>query len=360
MRSCLCANYPFGMVITISDTNYAAAFDRIAQRHRYEHEETCNEAILRSSSESGQLEIHGLSMTPDLSMLWLEANLREPIRIEWPRPQPDAIRFWYCDTDQGIHHFEQADQSPTHLSPLGSGLSLCSQHQSESIELMAAQPSHLVMVACSRQQYLDQISCETDEFPDEFLTAINQMPDHESSFFQGQYLVRLINLVQEIFHNDYQDMARTAYLEAKATEFISNHLHYFRLEHDGGAEGLSDYDQQQINEAALILLKDLADPPRIPELAREVGINASKLKQGFKDIFGQTIGRYLREQRMKRAYQLLETEANSVSAAAQAVGYTHAGHFARRFKEQYGFFPNELISRRLPSPISPDASDPSL
>lgn len=348
------------MVITISDTNYAAALKRMVLKNGLEHEEICNEAILMSSSEVGQVEMHGLSMTPNLSMVWLEANLQEPIRIEWPKNQNGAIRFWYCDTDQGMHYFEQTDQSPTQLSPVGSGLSLCSQHQTEIIELMAAQPSRLVMVECSRQPYIDQIACEIDEFPEGFLTGIEQMPDNESYFFQGRYRVRLVNLVQEIFHNDYQDMARTAYLEAKATELISNHLHYFRLEHDGGTEGLSNYDQQQINEAALILLKDLADPPRIPELAHEVGINASKLKQGFKDIFGQTIGRYLREQRMKRAYQLLETEADSVSEAAQAVGYTHAGHFARRFKEQYGFFPNQLITRRSPSTLSPDASEESL
>jgi len=347
------------MVITISDTNYAAALDRIAEKTGFDHKEIGNEVILTSSSAAGQVEIHGLDLTPNLSMVWLEANLREPIRIEWPNHQNGALRFWYCDTDQGMHHFEQVDKVPTHLSPVGSGLSLCSQDQTEVIELMAAQTSRLVMVECSRQQYLDQIACETDEFPDEFLDGIDQMPENQSYFFQGQYRVRLVNLVQEIFHNEYQDMARVAYLEAKATELISNHLHYFRLEHDGGKDGLSSYDQQQINEAALILLRDLADPPRIPELAREVGINASKLKQGFKDIFGQTIGRYLREQRMKRAYQLLGRRASSVSEAAQAVGYTHAGHFARRFKEQYGFFPNELISRGSPSTISPDATDES-
>lgn len=338
------------MLLSISTTDYTQEIARLPEHYPGESYINCDEAVAKLPALQGSCEVHGLSLGQGIGMVWMEVDLREPVRVLWPQTPQPPLRFWYSDTDQVIHHFQQDGGPPVQLSPLGAGLSLCQPDHHETIELMAAQPTRLVMVELDRPAYLEQLACEAGAFPEDFLQQLQAAFPSSPYFHQGAYGIRLANIVREIFVNNYQAMARKAFLEAKAIEFVSNHLHHFRLEQQEqqAADTLSAYDQQQINQAALILARDLVHPPRIPELARAVGLNTSKLKEGFKEVFGQTIGRYLREQRMRRAFQLLEGGATSVAEVAQQVGYTHAGHFARRFRERYGFFPNQLLRSVIP------------
>lgn len=52
------------------------------------------------------------------------------------------------------------------------------------------------------------------------------------------------------------------------------------------------------------LLLDLSAPPTIAELAREIGLNQLKLKQGFKTLFGTSIYALFQRHRMERACAL--------------------------------------------------------
>jgi AraC-like DNA-binding protein len=86
-------------------------------------------------------------------------------------------------------------------------------------------------------------------------------------------------------------------------------------------------DISSIRQAALILEKNMQSPPDIQCLARAVGINDHKLKQGFKIIFQQPPFTYLRERRLLRARDLLK-QGCSVGKVAEEVGYKISSHFS--------------------------------
>lgn len=48
-------------------------------------------------------------------------------------------------------------------------------------------------------------------------------------------------------------------------------------------------------------------PPTISAMARRVGINESYLKNGFRAQVGCTIGEFVRQKRMKKAMELIES-----------------------------------------------------
>ncbi|MFE6076651.1 hypothetical protein ACFVQB_19470 [Paenibacillus sp. NPDC057886] len=52
--------------------------------------------------------------------------------------------------------------------------------------------------------------------------------------------------------------------------------------------------------------KRMEPPPSLLELSRLVGISDSKLKSGFKELFGTTVFGYLKEKRLDKARELLE------------------------------------------------------
>ncbi|MCB0643417.1 MAG: helix-turn-helix transcriptional regulator, partial [Phaeodactylibacter sp.] len=78
------------------------------------------------------------------------------------------------------------------------------------------------------------------------------------------------------------------------------------------------------------------------QLSSLVGINRQKLKTGFKSVYGNTIYKALREERLEHA-SLLLMAGRSVKEAAEEVGYANQGHFASRFKEKYGVLPKDYL-----------------
>ncbi|ADK83475.1 transcriptional regulator, AraC family [Desulfarculus baarsii DSM 2075] len=116
---------------------------------------------------------------------------------------------------------------------------------------------------------------------------------------------------------------------------------------------LSPRDVENLRAARQVLLDNLADPPSLAQLARRVGVNECKLKQGFRQMFGETPYGLLRQARLERAKGLLEAGEMNVCEASLAVGYANPGNFIGLFKRRFGQTPGEvraLALRAAPSP----------
>lgn len=132
--------------------------------------------------------------------------------------------------------------------------------------------------------------------------------------------------------------------QAKGLEFISLFLQDHGL--DNNAQ-LPSGEQKKILLARDILLADLSQAPTINELARETGINALKLKRGFKQLFGSGVYGVYQKERMHEANRRLTLENHSITFIAQELGYTNTSHFAAAFKKQFGSNPSEIKKRRF-------------
>ena len=82
----------------------------------------------------------------------------------------------------------------------------------------------------------------------------------------------------------------------------------------------------------------MQSPPNIQGLAKIVGINEHKLKQGFNHIYKQPPFTYLRERRLCHARDLLN-QGISVTKVAEQVGYKSVSHFSLTYKKRYGQSP---------------------
>lgn len=105
-------------------------------------------------------------------------------------------------------------------------------------------------------------------------------------------------------------------------------------------EEFTQWEYEQFNYVRNYLVSDLTNPPTIEWLAKQVGINQSKLKKGFKQVFGKSIYAYFLTERMNKAKQLLME--NSVTETAVMMGYSNISHFSSAFRKQFGVLPKEI------------------
>jgi signal transduction histidine kinase/ligand-binding sensor domain-containing protein/AraC-like DNA-binding protein len=84
----------------------------------------------------------------------------------------------------------------------------------------------------------------------------------------------------------------------------------------------------------------------VEDLAAEVFMSRTTLYRKIKALTNQTTVDFIRTVRLKRAAQLLKTQAYSISEIAYMTGFTEVNYFRKCFKEQFNATPTEYINAK--------------
>jgi len=87
----------------------------------------------------------------------------------------------------------------------------------------------------------------------------------------------------------------------------------------------------------------MIEPPTLQELSDKVGLNLKKLKQGFKQIYGETVYGFLFDYKMDYARKLLDSGSFNVNEVGAKIGYSTASHFIAAFKKKYRTTPKKYL-----------------
>lgn len=150
--------------------------------------------------------------------------------------------------------------------------------------------------------------------------------------------------LHQLWHCPYQGLTRQMYLEGKAIELLALKLDQINVvDQRKLPKALKPQDIERIHHAKDILLHDIENPPSLMALAKAVGLNDYKLKQGFHYVYDTTVFGYLHNHRMEAARQLLQTSHLTVSEVAYAVGFSNRSYFAAAFRRKFNINPKAYL-----------------
>ncbi|MBD0258017.1 MAG: helix-turn-helix transcriptional regulator [Cytophagales bacterium] len=149
--------------------------------------------------------------------------------------------------------------------------------------------------------------------------------------------------IQAVLHCPYGDGLKRMYLLSKAIEMLVLQAESFdKTLRQKPAVLKTDYDQERIVFARDYLLAHLDCPPSLTELTKAAGLNAYKLKRGFKETFGVPAFQYLADVRLGRVREDMLAGRKSATEIAFALGYSSLPHFSHAFKKKFGVSPSRL------------------
>jgi AraC-like DNA-binding protein len=108
--------------------------------------------------------------------------------------------------------------------------------------------------------------------------------------------------------------------------------------------------RERVERVIEILRRDLANPPTLEQLGKEVGCSSFYLSRTFSQVTGSTIPQYLQRLRMDRAAELLRSGKYNVTEAALEVGYSSFSHFSLAFRQTHGCCPGLYPVARQATP----------
>ncbi|PTX64184.1 AraC family transcriptional regulator [Kordia periserrulae] len=167
----------------------------------------------------------------------------------------------------------------------------------------------------------------------------------DKKYYDNKKITPIMAVVlNQMLNNNMHPSIKKLYLKGKAYELLSL---YFNRSEDADIEQcpflVDEENVLKIRRAKDIVIANMAEPPSLQELANEVGLNIKKLKEGFKQIYGDSVFSFLFDYKMEYARKLLETGSYNVNEVGLKVGYSTASHFISAFKKKYGTTPKKYI-----------------
>jgi len=151
-------------------------------------------------------------------------------------------------------------------------------------------------------------------------------------------------VLSQILSSNIHESMKALYLKGKVYELLSL---YFNKNEDTDIEQcpfLIDEDNiRKIRLAKEIILKNMSEPPSLQELSEEIGLSLNKLKEGFKQLYGDTVFGYLLNHKMEEARRMLASTNYNVNEVGLRIGYSTSSHFIAAFKKKYGTTPKKYL-----------------
>ena len=103
---------------------------------------------------------------------------------------------------------------------------------------------------------------------------------------------------------------------------------------------MTTYDIECIENAKKIIDADISRHFTISDIAQQVTLGSTKLKETFKKHFGKGLYTYLKEARMEKAMELIVTTQKTSKEIAREGGFKHYNNFITAFSKYHGYSPN--------------------
>jgi AraC-like DNA-binding protein len=199
--------------------------------------------------------------------------------------------------------------------------------------------SWMVSVIISIRKFHSLFSKDADHIP--FLTEGNKDKKYYS---QEGVSPAIAVILSQMMNYHLHPSIKELYIKGKVYELLSL---YFNKSEDADIEQcpfLVDEDNvRRIRNAKEIMIARMAEPPTLKELSEEIGLSLKKLKEGFKQIYGDSVFSFLFDHKMEYARKMLESRQYNVNEVGLKVGYSTASHFISAFKKKYGTTPKKYL-----------------
>ena len=272
----------------------------------------------------------------DFFLLRTTNQNQQPVRIE-RQVDPQFLQLHFCLKGQVRFLYNQGSYGMD--VPGDFSLLLYNPQTHLNVEAEISPDTWLLTILMTIQKFHSLFTSEAAYIP--FLSPENQ----DMKYYQQHPVSPGIAIVLSQLWNEHtHPTVRALYCKGKIYELLSL---YFNRNPEAQLEQcpfLIDKENiRRIRLAKEIIIERMAEPPSLPELAEEIGLSLRKLKEGFKQIYGDSVYSFLFDYKMETARKMLETGKYNVNEVGLKVGYSTASHFIAAFKKKYTTTPKKYI-----------------
>lgn len=172
---------------------------------------------------------------------------------------------------------------------------------------------------------------------------LNEENRHKKYYLEKELTPAEVLVLKQLLEGDPNNAMQDLYQRGKAYEILS--LYFGKKEDASKACPFLDSEENvdKIKQVKQLVISNMSEPPTLQEIADEVGLTVSKMKDGFKHIYGESVFNFLFDYKMEYARKLLVSKQYNVAEISYQIGYSTPSHFIHAFKKKYGTTPKQYV-----------------
>lgn len=264
-------------------------------------------------------------------------NDRDTLQKHEKEVSEEFIQFHFCLRGKGTFEFNGGSYQLPLMSK--NVILLYNPQKALPIDLNLTPDSAVVSLVISIKRFHSLFSEDADHI--HFLSPEN----NTKKYYDTKPVSPAMSVVlSQIMETKVHESIRGLYFKGKVYELLCL---LFNKSEDADVEQcpflVDEENVRKIRKAKEIILSQMTEPPTLQVLSAEIGLNIKKLKEGFKQIYGDTVYGYLLDHKMNEARNMLNSKRYNINEISLKLGYSTSSHFIAAFKKKFGTTPKKYL-----------------
>lgn len=278
-----------------------------------------------------------------ISVYEVDCTLKKQIVIEFEKTLVQPLFILFNREDNIIVSGKDIGRNEVaHLESMMSSEGVNNQLQ---LMLMANTPTCFFVIVINRKLFEEKIADFLKEMHPTLETIFRDVNGINQFYAQGYYSLDIAKFIEEFTTTSLTEFMRFVFLEGKVYEIL---IHFLKQYVDDSKDSKSRIILRQktvesIEEASTIIKDEMDQLGSIISLAKRVGLNQNTLQEGFNQLYKKSVNQYIKEVRMERAKELLESSDLNITEVTYKVGINSRSYFSKLFKAQFGISPKAYL-----------------
>ena len=202
-----------------------------------------------------------------------------------------------------------------------------------------------MIVQIDFKRFAADLKNELNSLPPRLKHMLNNESDEENILYHNNLPYGIQDTFHAISTDENQGLTRRFFQESKALELLCLQTRELQMEYTGGynSDILRKADIKYIKKGREYIRNNFHMSITLTDLARTIGTNETKLKVGFKKVYGKTFTEIVRDERLLKARHLIEEGNANIKEISVRCGYQSTSMFSKRFKERFGLSPGQAV-----------------
>ena len=297
--------------------------------------------LLTIPPEMGTGYIRKVAFEKDFRVLIHRYNLKEDFVIKRHASieQNDFISIFFYNNEQLIDFVSDENELVKFSHNNQSAVQLTSSDLNSTIKFPANSQTYYCVVGITSSKLATLLGIGNPN------SIIQKILSGQGSFLYFESLsMEMLKDIRQLSEVKVKSDLSNFYYQIKVQELLYHLFDKLSKRENIKHQIINNSDVEKILMLQKIILEDLSNPPVLAALSKTIGMSETKMKQLFKQTFGETIYNYYQQMRLAEAAFLLKQAGLSVSEVGYQLGFNNLSHFSKLFERQFGLTPKKYAS----------------
>lgn len=308
-----------------------------------DYTEHCKVFSMEIPKKYGAGTIQGINFSEGLGIMIYDCTFYQDTEIQFIINQTHPLKFIFCEKGNFTHRFQHQKEKHK-VEELENIIVASDKNRGHILQFSANTPTKVNNLEIDRKTFHEGMACEIEEIESDLKNLLKDIEGKNHFYYKGYYSLQIASIFSQIANLSGDGFQSNLHIHSKIyTIFALQILEYYdSLEEEEEQSILLKRELNLIHEASMMIKSDLVKFCSIQNLSEEVGLNANKLQNGFKEVHGMTVNQFIQEERLNQAGILIKNTDLSFSQIADRVGISSKSYFSKIFKDKYGLTPSEI------------------